>query len=200
MSETILLAHGTSATNLEAILRDGLVPRGDHPSLWDACPSAPDRVYLSDAYAFYFAQHSAGADEAEDLLVVEVEVPMESLLPDEDFLGHITGPPHELARSLPDLRERTLALRDWILEEPTDVQLDLTEGSLRYMGCAAHLGPIAPPCIRRLAKIPADQVTRIVLQEFDPVISPANYRFLGPTHRAFQDSLFDRFPLERIPA
>lgn len=136
----MLLAHGTSAKNLPKILKEGILPRGQKESLWAACPSASSRVYLSNAYAFYFAHHCSKEDD--DLLVLEVDVVRKNLFPDEDFLGFITDHPHNLAQNLPDLRERTMFLRDWIEEQPKNLRLDLADKSLLWMGNVSHNGPI----------------------------------------------------------
>ena len=45
------LAHGTTERHLEAILRGGLRPRKNRPSLWTEHPSVAANVYLTTAYA-----------------------------------------------------------------------------------------------------------------------------------------------------
>jgi hypothetical protein len=188
----MLLCHGTSASHLASILKDGLKPRGENKSEW-AVESASDRVYLSDAYAFYFAQNAA--KEGDDLLVVEVDVDLDHLYPDEDFLGFATSK-NDIAKQLPALNERTLVLKDWILDQKDDYRKELTEESLKFLGNAAYLGTISRDRITRIARIPEKDVGRIIVSEFDPIIAPINYRFLGEQYRAFQQSLFTRYPLE----
>lgn len=189
----MILAHGTSAKWLKDIEANGLKPRGEKKSGWKRAPSAADRVYLSNAYAFYFAE--AAAIGTNDLLIVEVDVDEKNLYPDEDFLGFATKE-NEIGKNIPDLVERTLFMRDWIVEQPFKVRKDLTQKSLEFMGNAAYRGTITPDRITRMALIPNAEVGRIILQEFDPIISPINYRFMGEQYREFQKSLFDRYPLE----
>jgi hypothetical protein len=47
--KTLILYHGTLTSNVEAILRDGLCPRGTHPShdQYLHLPSLPEFVYLA---------------------------------------------------------------------------------------------------------------------------------------------------------
>jgi hypothetical protein len=189
--QTVTLAHGTSASLLEEILRNGLKPRGDAVSHWGNCPSHRDRVYLTDAYAFYFAQNAAGDD---DLLIVEVEVDRAKLVPDEDYLGQ-SSHGTEWEDKYPGLIERTLAMRDAVDKMPRKQRIELAARSLAALGSAAHIGRIFPAAIRRMARVPAQMVPHIVMTECDPTISIRNYRFMGGYYRAFQKSLFTRFPL-----
>lgn len=196
MSDKYLLAHGTSARHLDAIRRHGLQTRQilGVPGLWDKCPSDTRYVYLTDAYAFYFAQnacHEAG----EDALIVEVEVNRGKLDADEDYLGQASVGT-EWETDFPNLIERTLAMREATANLPNNSRLTLMENALANLGTVRHSGPIKPTQIRRLARIPHGDITRIVLAECDPTITIMNYRIMGERYRAFQQSLFDRYPLE----
>ncbi len=51
----MLLYHGTSAKYLEAILTNGVRPKGNGSGNWERFPSRQDTVYLTDSYAFDFA-------------------------------------------------------------------------------------------------------------------------------------------------
>lgn len=191
MTDTVILAHGTSASRLPSILRDGIRPRGQTPSLWDACPSHPYRVYLSDAYAFYFAHHAVD-DADENAVIIEVEVPWSSLWPDEDCLGQMTDGTQGWAH---DLRERTLQLLAETETWGAEQREHYARLSLQHIGNVSHQGTIPPSSIRRIAEVPRADIPRLVLNEFDPIISTINYRYLGATHRDFQSSLFERYPL-----
>jgi hypothetical protein len=59
------LFHGTSAKKLDKIFKEGIKPRGRKKSLWAEHPSAPDRVYLTKAYALFFGSMAAGEDDSE---------------------------------------------------------------------------------------------------------------------------------------
>lgn len=194
MSDKLILSHGTSAAHLDAIRKFGLLPRQEKPSLWDKCPSDSRCVYLTNAYAFYFAQNACH-DAGEDALIVEVEVNRGRLDADEDFLGQ-SSKGTEWETDFPDLIERTLYMREAITKMPNPSRLALMENGLANLGTVRHNGLIKPEKIKRMARIPNADITRIVLSEFDPTITIMNYRFMGERYREFQQSLFDRYPLE----
>jgi hypothetical protein len=82
----MLLYHGTTTTVLDTILREGIKPRGDKPSLWPDLPSRPDCAYMTDGYAFFFA---VAIDEDAKKVVLEIDtdrLDQRLLLPDEDFV------------------------------------------------------------------------------------------------------------------
>lgn len=189
---TIRLCHGTSWQHYENICRYGIRPRGEAPSMWPDCPSHPDRVYLSNAYSFHFAASAAG--HKEDLLVVEVEVDIDDLYPDEDYLAQAA--PEATCNIYPDIIDRTKYFRDMISRINPLQRRELAIISLSAIGNVSHHGILSPERIRRVAKIPADKVSMIILREFDPTITTMNYRFMGKTYREFQESIFKRFPLD----
>lgn len=188
----MLLAHGTSSKNLDDILKNGLVPRGEKVSCWEECPSHPDRVYLSNAYAFYFAHNFIKDDE--DALIVEVDVDQKNLYPDEDFLGQVTDNATFNLPSDATLIDRTMWIRDRLEDMPRAKRIYYADMSLENIGNASHEGPIPVSRIRRMARIPGKDCVRLVLMEFDPIIATINYRLLGENYRKFQESLFDRYP------
>lgn len=193
----MLLVHGTTARHLDGIKQRGLQPRRLKPSVWEPCPSLPDHVYLTNAYACYFAQNAALSEDGskfDDLLLVEAEVDRKNLWPDEDFLAQAVQDGHWV-EAYPDLRDRTIAMRDAMVHLPRPVRLRLADESLARLGTCSHRGPIPVARLRRFARIPAAEVPRLVLQEFDPTITLVNYRVMGQRYREFQASLFERFPL-----
>ena len=187
----ITLCHGTSAKHLKRIRKEGLRPRGVKSSEWADCPSHPKRVYLTDAYAMYFAVNAT--KDGDDLLIVEVEVDERRLYPDEYYLAQA----EQLNGNKIKLMERTKEIRD-ILEYETRSELDrLYKASLEFLGTVSHYRTIKPSQIRRVAIIPASEAGRLIITEFDPSISIVNYRFCGEDHRRFQESLFSRFPEQK---
>lgn len=167
------LYHGTSEADAKAIIRSGLRPRADRPSHWSV-ESRADLVYLTNAYAPYFACNASGEDER--WAVVEVEVDEADLLPDEDWLEQATR-----GRSAPCRLRKMEARTAWYrkrLEGFRHHALDSLEG----LGNAAHPG------------VPPEGVTRVVLFDpklnrmfawmaLDPSISILNYRFMGDKYR-----------------
>lgn len=196
MSDKFILAHGTSARHLDDIQTFGLKPRQilGVPSLWDKCPSDSRCVYLTNAYAFYFALNAC-AEKGEDALIVEVEVNRGRLDADEDYLGQ-SSRGTEWEADFPDLIQRTLFMREAITKMPNNSRLTLMENALENLGTVRHNGPIPASKITRIARVPAKEHVRLVLTECDPTITIMNYRIMGERYRAFQQSLFDRYPLE----
>ena len=70
----IKLYHGTTTKHLDKILKQGITPRHDRPSNWDKHPSREDMVYLTNAYAIYFAQVCCDWEAGESPVVLEVFV------------------------------------------------------------------------------------------------------------------------------
>lgn len=87
----MILYHGTSAKNLDLILKQGLLPRSStgHPGYWeDELQSKPDFVYLTNAYAAYFGMKAALDDDTE-VAILKVKVDESELYPDEDFIAYL---------------------------------------------------------------------------------------------------------------
>lgn len=169
------LYHGTTSSRLTSILRDGLKPRGRRKGNWDQYPSRPDMVYLTTAYAPYFA--ICAVDEQEQGVIVEVDTSQldrELLYPDEDFiaqgLAHQRGLPLELIhrqvrRELHNYRHHA-------------------GDSITALGNAAYKGTIPPGAITRYALIDGKLQSDLFWIALDPCISPLNYRFMGPKYRS----------------
>jgi hypothetical protein len=89
------LYHGTAERHLPAILRDGLKPRGKRKGNWShSIESNADAIYLTNAYALYFA-HSATdpKDNGDRSVVLEIDTSkLDSfwLVPDEDWLEQVS--------------------------------------------------------------------------------------------------------------
>lgn len=87
------LFHGTSTEHLDQILADGIQPRSvtGRPSNWEGdVPSRTDLVWLTTAYAVYYAVEAAGDDH--DPVLVEVDfAKLPDIFPDEDFLANQTS-------------------------------------------------------------------------------------------------------------
>lgn len=137
----ITLYHGTSLRRLRNILDDGLQPRGDDDlGNWSGFPSKAGFVYLTDAYAGFFAQTSLDRTDPDDLpVIVEVKVDERNLYPDEDILAQVWAE----AAGRP-LRE----VHDMI--DPKQHQ-DLWRDSLEGLGNVAHFGSIQPARVSRVA-------------------------------------------------
>lgn len=95
------LYHGTSTEHLESILRDGIQPRQvtGLPSNWERdVPTMPGYVWLTAAYAVYYAVEAAR--EGHDAVILRVDWDRLKLFPDEDFIaGHTSDNTRESWKS-----------------------------------------------------------------------------------------------------
>lgn len=178
MAESVTLYHGTTSLNLTDILERGLQPRTHKDGNWEACPSREDCVYLTNAYGFYYA--IAALQAGEPMLIVEVEVDADNLLPDEDFIGQALQHKGDLGDQ--DLVEATLDIRDNL-----ELYKEWAHDSLRGLGNAAHHGPVPADAIRRYALVEGSEWGFI----FDPIICLQNYGLMGAYYRNSMRWLFD---------
>ncbi len=90
-----ILYHGTSPDNADRIMRDGFKDRSrSGVSNWEGkVRSLKDHIYLTRAYPFYFA--SCATKKGDTASVIKVEVDVDDLYPDEDFLKYAGIPEKE---------------------------------------------------------------------------------------------------------
>lgn len=188
------LYHGTSVKYLDKILKDGLEPRGKGKGNWKhTIDSHPDVIYLTNAYAIYFAHIAAG--DGDDLVVLEIDTaklnPL-NLVPDEDFLEQATRKtgPAPIGKSV---KVRT----GWYRRRLRDFALHWKD-SIEHLGTCGHFGPIPAKAITRYATLPDARRYEIIMSGMDPMISLANYRIVGDRYRNWIRWLFDD-PLEGGP-
>lgn len=200
MTATIRLQHGTSFGHYSDILANGLRPRGVSPSVWEQAPSDPDHVYLTKAYAFYFGQNAVAGEEAwaDDILIVEAEVDIADLSPDEDYIVQM---PDVFLSLCPDyagpreFEDKLYAVNDALRELPFEERIVLAQRSLAGIGNARHRGAIAPSRFTRMARVPKEDISRIVFSGFDPFINVHNYRFCGEDYRQMSEALMTKYAL-----
>jgi hypothetical protein len=170
----MILYHGTSEKFLDNILREGLSPRLSRKSHWKAHPSAKDRVYLTNAYAVYFA--TAVAEKGERGVVLQVDVDVSKLVADEDALAQCKIVDEDLQHlNAMNLKERT---KFWKKQAPR--YPELAQISLERLGNVAHMGVIPPAQIVKFVTF--DIVPEIVFGH-DPTISVLNFTLLGNCYK-----------------
>jgi hypothetical protein len=167
------LYHGCSAKDLRSIMTNGLCPRQDKQSNWEKNPSRPDMVYLTVAYAFYFALCHEGLAG-----VVEIEtrgLDRKGFFPDEDFLTNAFamhgGQELDAARK-GDIRVMLHTYGDYWKE------------SVQHQGNCCYQGTISPRFITRYCIF--DPKARPVLAEEisgDPCINLGNYETKGKSYQ-----------------
>jgi hypothetical protein len=190
------LYHGTTDRHLPSILKDGLRPRGQLESNWEAA-SNHEAIYLTKCYALHFAANSRNSVD-EKLVIIEIDT---DLLPEPSLL-------------LADEDAITFAWQDGKLPEfdeekqlvfkPLEEQAAYFAHHLKTyadLGCSANwsLGVLGN-CTYH-GTIPPEAITRIVSYEgqtgwwfafHDPLITPVNFRFCGSEYEATQLVLAER--------
>jgi len=169
------LYHGTTSSRLASILRDGLKPRGRRKGNWESYPSRPDMVYLTTAYAPFFAIYAV--DEGEQGLIVEVDASKLNptlLYPDEDFI----------AQALSHQKQMPLEVVHRQVRRQLSHYRHHAKDSIDAMGNVAHKGAIPKSAITRYALIDGKLQSDLFWIGLDPCISPMNYRFCGSKYRS----------------
>lgn len=169
------LYHGTTTKHLDSILRNGLHPRGRRRGNWDRYHSRSDMVYLTTAYAPFFAINSVA--EEEKAVIVEVQTAdlnPSALYPDEDFIAQALA--HQMQLPLDYIHKRVRRTLHQYQHHTCD--------SVHALGNAAHKGVIPPEAITRYATIDGKLQSSLFWIALDPCISVLNYRFMGPKYRS----------------
>lgn len=180
----MLLYHGTTADVARRALTEGLQPRGvlNKDSLWD-CESRPDAVYLTAAYAGYFAAH-ASDDQPWGIIEVDTDKLPGTLIPDEDWLEQATRGQDVVDGTM---EERTAVFRDCLLGFS-----HLWEHSVNGIGNCAHVGIIPPEAITRVTVYDPKQNPGVTLMAMDPCITLVNYQICGGKYQRLCKWLVER--------
>jgi hypothetical protein len=185
--------HGASEKQLKDILQNGIRPRSETGvSNWEhTSESNPDAVYLTKAYAGYFA---ACASQGEDRWVI-IEIDTEKLdknlfYPDEDFIAQAMkndktaqedaepGSWGMISKML-DLNELTTLVRDHI----EDFQ-HLWVESLEYLGNCCYIGSVPVEAITRIGLFDPKSNWEMAMAAQDPTITTLNYQICGDHYQA----------------
>tara|TARA_Y100001963_G_C6759306_1_gene438593 strand:- start:561 stop:1175 length:615 start_codon:yes stop_codon:yes gene_type:complete len=175
------LFHGTSTKKLDSIFKHGLRPRGRKKSLWTEYPSAPDRVYLTKAYALFFGSMAASEDGSEGAVLEVSGIDMSNLVPDEDALAQIN------ITDMPELADMDLNQRTAFWRKNAPKHSFLTHDSLRLLGNCAHMGTILSTEIEKCVTFDPVEVTLVC----DPTITPMNYHILGERYERVLANFID---------
>lgn len=189
--------HGTTSLHFDSVLKDGLIPRGEKASNWEAASNA-NLVYLTKVYALHFAGNAAIHDQSGDAMLIELDSELfpeqHELLADEDA---IVGAMRLKAIQLPDYADYHLGMDPHKLAQLVALELEEwsasgadAEWSLKVIGNCTYKGIIPPEAITRIVTYDAETAWWIGFH--DPVISIQNFRFVGDELAQSQLVLFDR--------
>lgn len=203
----MLLYHGTTGTVARLALTEGLKPRGDTgvKGNWESNPSNTELVYLSVAYAPYFAMCACTdtATDEEDMGIVVVDTDRLSphlMRPDEDFLEQVTRMGAELPEWLQEeLNEcATMEERTAYFKNRLAMFGALWEDSVNNLGNAAYEGVIPPEAIVSVSIYKRNSNSYISMSVLDPSISLLNYKIMGDKYRALTRWFFEEVTLEEV--
>jgi len=181
----VLLYHGTTESAAKAALEKGLKPRESAgvESNWEECPSSPHHVYLTSAYAGYFAMASCKSGERWAIIEVDTtKLDKSDLFPDEDFLEQASR-----NQELPDdwgVNELPMNGRtEWFRNNLESFQ-HLWEDSVKHLGNCSHFGQIPAAAITKVAFIDPEECLQMTMLVSDPMITLMNFKVCGNQYRA----------------
>jgi hypothetical protein len=182
------LYHGTTDKHLASVLACGLLTReSTRESNWETYPSRKDCVYLTDAYAPYFAWTAADIQHGEKALIVEVDssaLDEEGWLPDEDFIAQAIA--NQEKKSIDDVHAEVRDTLELYRHHAWD--------SLAHLGNICHQGAVAASTITRYATIDLGKQRDLAWACMDPSISLINYRICGGKYRSIISWIFGDRP------
>jgi hypothetical protein len=185
------LYHGTSARHWKKIQTEGILPRANRGTNYVHNPSSQFGVYLSNAYALYYALNASKKEKA---VVVEVDTtklfPI-LFCPDEDFLEQVGRGMDGIEG---DMYSRTTHYRDRLEEYMGDLKSQAVALSLKHLGNCCYMSRIPLEAITRVAFI-SRNCDKLVWSALDPSIVIANYTYCGHKYRNMLKWIFEE-PLE----
>lgn len=131
-------------------------------------------VYLTAAYAPYFAMMACEEEDKAVLLEINVEaLDPELLYPDEDFIAQCLA--HREQRALKEVHGEVVAMLEAYQHHAAD--------SVRAMGNCSYRGAVPADAITRYCMADPRLQSELFWIGLDPCISPLNYRFCGEKYR-----------------
>ena len=183
------LYHGTTEAVARAALTQGLAPRSvtQAQGNWDKHPSNPHAVYLTTAYAGYFAACASGTHSRWGLVEVETDLLDTAwLVPDEDWLEQVSR-----AQVIKGMRAKTIAGRTRWLRERLILFRGHWLNSVDGLGNCAYLDEIPASAVTRVCVFDPKSNQAMAMHALDPCISLMNYAFCGSMYRALVRWFFD---------
>ncbi|NIE63173.1 hypothetical protein [Burkholderia sp. Ax-1719] len=180
------LYHGTSSTAWAAIMHAGkLQARGALPGNWThTAESHAGVVYLTTAYAAYFAACATRQGDCGVVLEIDVEaLHADILCCDEDAYALL-----DLKNLYPEKSVYELAA---MAKEALPTGPEVAAASLQLMGNCGYLADIPLSAVTRVVQIEWQANPELAHAALEPVISPQNYRLFGPAYRKLTRWLFE---------
>lgn len=180
------LYHGTAGENVSAILKCGIKPRrATRKSNWKhSVASHEHAVYLTSAYAGYFAHQAAKTSK---LGIIEIDtdrLDQELFRPDEDFLEQATRSGQTSNRQLKRLKKLSMNERTEWFSSHLDEFAHAWKASVEHLGTCSYLGEIPPDAITRASVFDYKKNALVASELLEPTITIANFRFCANRYHA----------------
>ena len=175
-SRKVVLFHGTSRVNGEKILSDGFRVSSSN---WGA-RSNQGLVFFSRSYAPWYCLGFVEDDAVDDVVaLVKVEVDVDDLYPEDDFVMFSLGIPKYSQRDI-DIVDFERIKSGWMR-------------SLKYLGNVS-----AKPDKVKVLGVTFFSATDLI-SKFDPVITPVNYSIMGDYYCDLSNWIFDGKSIHDFP-
>jgi hypothetical protein len=180
------LYHGTAGENVTAILKHGIRPRRlTRKNNWKhSVASHMHAVYLTSAYAGYFAHQAAKTSKLGILEIDADKLDSELFRPDEDFLEQATRNGKPLSQELKRLGKLSMNQRTEWFRKHLDDYADAWEASVEHLGNCCYLGEIPPGAITRASVFDYKKNPLVATELLEPTITIVNFRFCSNRYKA----------------
>ena len=165
-------------------MTEGLRPRKlTGKSNWKhTVESNPSLIYLTTAYAPYYALQAIKKFKGEEIAIVEIETDLldeSKLRPDEDFIEQATRRDEENNAGIMGrtMNERTAYIRNHIDEFSNSWKL-----SVKHLGNCGYKGVIKD-AITRVSVVDISKCKAMCFEAMEPVITLMNYKICGKQYR-----------------
>lgn len=181
----VKIYHGTTETIGKQALTEGLRPRNlTGQSNWrHTVESNPTLIYLTTAYAPYYALQAVKERKGAKIAIVEIETDLlneTKMRPDEDFIEQATRLDKKNSAGI---RGKTMNERVEYVRNHIDEFSESWELSVEHLGNCAHKGVIKKTAITRVAVEDTSKCREMCFEAIEPTITLANYKICGEQYR-----------------
>jgi hypothetical protein len=190
----VLIYHGTNEITARKAIKRGLLPREMSASKGNwlhRVSSNPEMVYLSVAYAPFYALQAVPPLAETRMAIVEVDTKLldESRFHcDEDYIERCLRDAKKALQTL-HLENAGIKKRQLYVRRNLHRWHDLWPGSLEHLGNICYKGIIEPSAITRIVAYDRKDNLSATYLSAEPTITLANYKFCGGQYRALTQLL-----------
>jgi hypothetical protein len=185
MSAVVKIYHGTTETIGRQAKAEGLRPRKlTGKSNWKhTVESNPSLIYLTTAYAPYYAIHAVDETKGEKISIIEIETDLldeSKMRPDEDFIEQATRNDENNNAGIrgKTMNERVEYIRNHIDEFSSSWKL-----SVEHLGNCAYNGVITGNAITKVSVVDISKCRAMSFEAGEPTITLMNYKICGQQYR-----------------